>query len=102
MELAAGFPVTIRVVLEESMQPDDNDLDEFLIGRARQHDCELFEHETPEGQLVYSWRWQRQEPGPQFLSRQLALAWMAEWLEEDTASQGLSRSALSEQRDPNS
>ena len=45
------------------MPPDDNDLDEFLIGRARQHDCELYEHETPEGQLVYSWRWHRQNLG---------------------------------------
>ncbi len=44
----------------------------------------------------------RQDPGPQFLSRQLAIAWMAEWLEEDTESQGLSRSALSERRDANS
>ena len=84
------------------MAPDDNDLEDVLIGRARQHDCELHEHETPEGQVVYSWRWHSQDPGPQFLSRQLAIAWMAEWLEEDTASQGLSRSALSERREANS
>ncbi len=44
------------------MPPDDNDLEDVLIGRARQHDCELHEHETPEGQVVYSWRWHAKTP----------------------------------------
>ena len=91
----------IHVVLRNRCPPTTTTCEADLLGRARQHDCELYEHETPEGQVVYSWRWHRQDPGPQFLSRQLAMAWMAEWLEEDTASQGLSRSALSERRDAN-
>jgi hypothetical protein len=74
------------------MNPSDgNELDDMILGRAAQHDCELCETETPEGQVLYSWRWQGTEPGPQFLSRDLAMAWMAEWLDDDTASQGLSR-----------
>jgi hypothetical protein len=78
---------------------DGNDLDDVILGRAAQHDCELHETETPEGQLVYSWRWHSNEPGPQFLNRDLAMAWMAEWLDDDTAAQRLHRTEFNEQKD---
>ena len=73
------------------MNRSDGNFDDVILGRAAQHDCELLQTETPEGQVVYSWLWHRKEPGPQFLSRDLAMAWMAEWLDDDTASQRLSR-----------
>jgi hypothetical protein len=81
------------------MNRSDRNLDDVILGRAAQHDCELCETETPEGQLVYSWRWHKNEPGPQFLSRDLAMAWMAEWLDDDTAAQRLHRAEFGERKD---
>jgi hypothetical protein len=57
-------------------------LESALTPRAGDAGFELVQYETPLGQLVYEWR-RGKNPGPQFLTRDLALLWMVEWLERD-------------------
>jgi len=51
-----------------------------LLQTARADGLALRQFETDTGQLVWAWQ-RRNDPGPRFLSRRLALSWMADWLE---------------------
>jgi hypothetical protein len=65
---------------------DHNQLNETLT-RAAQYDLLLCRIRDEPGEGVFGWRQQGRELGPGFLSRPLALDWIAHWLDEDTASQ---------------
>lgn len=68
--------------------------DEVVLGRAAQHDFGLWQKETDTGQAVFAWLCRGRESGPRFLTRRLALEWMANWLEADTPEFGFSAAAL--------
>jgi hypothetical protein len=51
-----------------------------ILALAKRNGFRLDHYETETGQLV--WEWQRgDEPKPQFVSRRVALHWMADWLQ---------------------
>jgi hypothetical protein len=64
-----------------------NDTAEVVLGRAAQYDLSLCRLRAEPGGEVFEWRWHGRELGPRFGSRALALDWIAQWLDEDTASQ---------------
>jgi hypothetical protein len=57
-------------------------LEAQLRPRAREAGFDLVQYVTPLGQLVFEWR-RGEDPGPQFLSRHLALMWMVDRLARD-------------------
>ena len=61
-----------------------------ILARAAQYDLQL-DRSAPEkaGQPVFAWRWRDREMGREFATRDLAIDWMAEWLDADTAEQDL-------------
>jgi hypothetical protein len=61
-----------------------------ILARAAQYDLQLA-RSAPEkiGQPVFAWYWHDREMGRAFPDRDLAIDWMAEWLDADTAEQEL-------------
>ncbi|HEY3671247.1 MAG TPA: hypothetical protein VGN51_09950 [Acidimicrobiia bacterium] len=56
--------------------------DEQVVSRAADLGFRLLQYETDNGQLA--WEWQRgNEPRPQFVTRRVAIHWMAEFLALD-------------------
>jgi hypothetical protein len=53
------------------------------INRALQHELALYGDATPDRQLVFGWRSVRGRFGPEFADRDLAIDWVAEWLNDD-------------------
>jgi hypothetical protein len=64
-------------------QADRFALQTDTIKRALQHDLVLYGDATPESQLVFGWRSPRRRFGPEFADRDLAIDWLAEWLNND-------------------
>ena len=70
---------------------DDAELERSVAARAFQHDFRLMQRETDEGQVVFEWaRPSELSPGPQFVSRRLAIEWMTAWLDGPTPAHGVS------------
>jgi hypothetical protein len=57
-----------------------SELEAEITPRAAEIGFCLVQYETDMGQLVFEWR-RADDPGPQFLTRHLALLWMVDWLE---------------------
>ena len=53
-----------------------------ILLQAAETGFALVQHETDTGQLVWEWR-RGDEPRPQFVTRRVALHWMADWLHRD-------------------
>jgi hypothetical protein len=53
------------------------------INRALQRDLVLYGDATPESKLVFGWRSAVGPIGPEFADRDLAIDWVAEWLNDD-------------------
>ena len=65
------------------MNPEASTLeDEVVASRAADRGFRLLQYETENGQLVWEWR-RGNEPRPQFVTRRVAMHWMAEFLELD-------------------
>jgi hypothetical protein len=73
------FRVVVAVVATR-FRPLAEQLELALHPRAREAAFSLVQYETSLGQLVFEWR-RGEDPGPQFLTRHLALLWMVDWLE---------------------
>jgi hypothetical protein len=57
-------------------------IEDRVVSSAADLGFRLVQHETDNGQLA--WEWQRgNEPRPQFVTRRVAIHWMAEFLELD-------------------
>ena len=61
---------------------------EVVLGHTLQYDIKLREHEAASA-VVFAWEWHARQLGREFANRDLAIDWMAEWLDADTASQRL-------------
>jgi hypothetical protein len=59
--------------------------EEAIVSRAAEQGFALFQYEAESGQLVWEWR-RGTEPRPQFVTRRVALHWMADWLRHDGTS----------------
>ena len=59
-------------------------LEAEILPRATEIGFCLVQYETDMGQLVFEWR-RGDDPGPQFLTRHLALLWMIDLLDRDEA-----------------
>ena len=59
-------------------------LEAEILPRATEIGFCLVQYETEMGQLVFEWR-KRDDRGPQFLTRHLALLWMIDLLDRDEA-----------------
>ena len=68
--------------LRETSEPE-------LLERAAQYDLALRGFRGGGDEEVFGWRRKGQDVGPGFPNRDLALDWIAHWLEEDTPAQGL-------------
>ena len=68
--------------------PDETEREDTLI-RAAQYDLSLCRLRGEPGAEVLGWRLGGRRLGPGFLSRPLALDWIARWLDEDTEAQRL-------------
>ena len=68
--------------LRETSEPE-------LLARAAQHDLALRGLRSDGDEEVFGWRRKGQDVGPDFPNRDLAVDWIAHWLEEDTPAQGL-------------
>ena len=68
---------------------DNDDSNPELLARAAQYDLALRRIGGGTDEEAFGWRWNGRDLGPCFSSRRLALDWIARWLDEDTASQGL-------------
>jgi hypothetical protein len=53
-----------------------------ILLRAAETGFSLVQYETDTGQVVWEWR-RGDEPRPQFVTRRVALHWMADWLHRD-------------------
>ena len=62
-----------------TLDPLDELLEQAVIARAVARGFRLFQYETDSGQLVWEWR-RGTEPRPQFVTRRVALHWMAQQL----------------------
>jgi len=69
--------------------PDNCDPDRELLARAAQYDLSLRHLDEATDGEGFGWRWNGRDLGPCFSNRRLALDWIAQWLDEDTPSQGL-------------
>ncbi len=63
---------------QEAPPPED----ERVVSSAAALGFRLQQHETDNGQLAWEWR-RGNEPRPQFVTRRVAIHWMAEFLEFD-------------------
>lgn len=63
-------------------RPPDPEWEHKVVSAAQRAGRALVHFETDTGQVVWSWS-RRDEGGPQFLTRRVALAWMADVLERD-------------------
>jgi hypothetical protein len=61
-------------------RPPAPEWEEEVLSAARRSDLTLMQFETDTGQVVWSWS-ARDDGGPRFLTRRVALAWMADVLE---------------------
>jgi hypothetical protein len=61
-------------------QPPGPEWEEEVVSAARRGGQHLVQFETDTGQVVWSWS-AREVRGPQFLTRRVAVAWMADVLE---------------------
>jgi len=64
--------------------PWENPSDAELIARASQSGFELLQYESDTGQVIFEWRQGGHDPGPMFVSRRVALHWMADWLRRES------------------
>jgi hypothetical protein len=85
-------------------QSDRFALQTDTINGALQHDLVLYGDATADYQLVFGWRSASGRFGPQFTDRELAIDWLAEWLDEEAESGRFqaSRNSRSSYRDINS
>lgn len=82
------------------MDPSDrHDLTKSILSRAAQYDLQLHGNGAEAVPQVFIWRWHHRTLGPEFPNRDLAIDWMAEWLDADTAAQESPWAAL-EAREP--
>jgi hypothetical protein len=63
-------------------RPPDPEWEQEVVSAAQRAGSVLVQFETDTGQVVWSWS-RPGEGGPQFLTRRVALAWMADVLERD-------------------
>jgi hypothetical protein len=68
--------------------------DAIVIARAADAGFRLVQYETDTAQLVFEWR-RRDEPRPQFVTRRVAIHWMAELLEREHGVAFISNAGLS-------
>jgi hypothetical protein len=76
--MAASLESSIRPHFRH--QPPTAEWEEEVLSAARRSDQVLVQFETDTGQVVWSWS-ARDAGGPQFLTRRVALTWMADVLE---------------------
>ena len=69
--------------------PDNCESDRELLARAAQYDLSLRSLSEATDEELCEWRWNGRDLGPRFSNKRLALDWIAQWLDEDTPSQGL-------------
>jgi hypothetical protein len=69
--------------------PDNCESDRELLARAAQYDLSLRHLGGATHEELFGWRWNGEDLGPRFSNKRLALDWIAQWLNEDTPSQGL-------------
>jgi hypothetical protein len=69
-----------------------------VLARAEKYDLQL-DRSAPErpGQPRFAWRWHDRDMGREFPTREVAIDWMAEWLDADTAKQESAWSATTRQ-----
>ncbi|MCU1465097.1 MAG: hypothetical protein JWM72_1025 [Actinomycetia bacterium] len=68
--------------------------DEVVITRAGHAGFRLVQYETETGQTIWEWR-RANEPRPQFVTRRVAIHWMAQLLERSTGVPFVSSAGLS-------
>jgi hypothetical protein len=83
------------------MAPSDrHDIIQSVFSRAAQYDLQLTGSLSEAGEATFAWRWHHRPLGPQFTNRDLAIDWMAEWLDADTGAQQSPWTVLQQRRDP--